>query len=84
MATTRKNWHAIHISELTFGQRVADLVAATMGSWTFIITESVVLDHPVGSARRLDSGQRHRVDKPLGPVPIHASRPCSGNWWRSR
>lgn len=43
MATTRKNWHAIHISELTFGQRVADLVAATMGSWTFIITQSVVL-----------------------------------------
>lgn len=43
MATTGKNWHAIHISELTFGQRVADLVAATMGSWTFIITQSVVL-----------------------------------------
>ncbi len=43
MATTRKNWHAIHISELTFGQRVANSVAATMGSWTFIITQSVVL-----------------------------------------
>ena len=43
MATTRKNWHASHIAELTFGQRVADSVAATMGSWTFIITQSVVL-----------------------------------------
>lgn len=29
--------------ERTFGQRVADSVAATMGSWTFIIIQSVVL-----------------------------------------
>ena len=43
MATTRKNWHASHIVERTFGQRVADSVAATMGSWTFIIIQSVVL-----------------------------------------
>jgi len=28
---------------LTVGQRVADTVAATMGSWTFIIIQSVVL-----------------------------------------
>jgi uncharacterized membrane protein len=28
---------------LTFGQRIADRVAATMGSWTFIITQSTVL-----------------------------------------
>ena len=28
---------------LTLGQRVADTVAATMGSWTFIIIQSVVL-----------------------------------------
>ena len=27
----------------TFGQRVADFVAATMGSWTFIIAQSVIL-----------------------------------------
>jgi len=43
MATTRKNWHASHAAERTFGQRVADSVAATMGSWTFIIIQSVVL-----------------------------------------
>lgn len=43
MATTRKNWHARHMAERTFGQRVADAVAATMGSWTFIIVQSVVL-----------------------------------------
>jgi uncharacterized membrane protein len=30
-------------AHLTFGQRVADRVAATMGSWTFIIIQSVIL-----------------------------------------
>ena len=29
--------------ELTIGQRIADAVAATMGSWTFIIIQSVML-----------------------------------------
>ena len=43
MATTRKNWHATQKAQLTFGQRVADKVAATMGSWSFIIVQSVIL-----------------------------------------
>jgi uncharacterized membrane protein len=30
-------------SQLTIGQRIADGVAATMGSWTFIIIQSVLL-----------------------------------------
>ena len=30
-------------SELTLGQRVADTVAAVMGSWTFIIIQSLIL-----------------------------------------
>ena len=30
-------------SQLTIGQRIADTVAATMGSWTFIIIQSVIL-----------------------------------------
>jgi uncharacterized membrane protein len=30
-------------SELSAGQRIADTVAATMGSWTFIIIQSVIL-----------------------------------------
>ncbi|HLY05267.1 MAG TPA: DUF1003 domain-containing protein [Rhizomicrobium sp.] len=30
-------------SELTLGQRIADKVAATMGSWTFIIAQSAIL-----------------------------------------
>jgi uncharacterized membrane protein len=29
--------------ELTTGQRIADTVAATMGSWTFIIIQSIIL-----------------------------------------
>jgi uncharacterized membrane protein len=29
--------------ELTFGQRIADAVAATMGSWPFIIAQSAIL-----------------------------------------
>src|SRR4051812_14143542 len=30
-------------ADLTIGQRIADTVAATMGSWTFIIIQSVIL-----------------------------------------
>src|SRR4051812_9256121 len=30
-------------ADLTAGQRIADTVAATMGSWTFIIIQSVIL-----------------------------------------
>jgi uncharacterized membrane protein len=43
MATIRKNWHATHRAQLTFGQRIADRVAASMGSWSFIIVQSVIL-----------------------------------------
>jgi uncharacterized membrane protein len=43
MATTRKNWHAMHATQLTAGQRIADTIAATMGSWSFIIVQSVLL-----------------------------------------
>jgi uncharacterized membrane protein len=38
LRTGRKRKH-----ELTLGQRVADAVAALMGSWTFIIVQSVIL-----------------------------------------
>jgi uncharacterized membrane protein len=30
-------------SDLTLGQRIADVVAATMGSWRFIIIQSIIL-----------------------------------------
>jgi uncharacterized membrane protein len=43
MASPKTSWHAKHRAELTTGQRVADAVAATMGSWTFIIAQSIIL-----------------------------------------
>ena len=43
MPTIKLNWHRKHQQELTFGQRVADGVAATMGSWSFIIGQSIIL-----------------------------------------
>lgn len=33
----------VNPTDLTAGQRIADKVAATMGSWTFIIAQSVIL-----------------------------------------
>jgi uncharacterized membrane protein len=30
-------------AELTTGQRIADLVAESMGSWSFIIIQSIIL-----------------------------------------
>ncbi len=38
-----KTWHHKHTSSLSFGDRVADKVATTMGSWTFIIGQSVIV-----------------------------------------
>jgi uncharacterized membrane protein len=43
MAAKWKNWHARHADQLTPGQRIADGVATTMGSWTFIIVQSIIL-----------------------------------------
>ena len=36
-----KNWHEHHSDSLGFGQRLADKVANGMGSWTFIIVQSL-------------------------------------------
>lgn len=38
-----KNLNDVHDDQLTFGQRVADKVASTVGSWPFIITQSILL-----------------------------------------
>ena len=35
------NWHKQHKEELTFGDRISDWVAATMGSWKFIILQTL-------------------------------------------
>lgn len=38
-----KNWHQRHTESMTFGQRLADSVATGMGSWRFIIIQTVIV-----------------------------------------
>ncbi len=37
------NWHTKDIDERTFGDKIADFVAQGMGSWTFIIIQTIVV-----------------------------------------
>ena len=37
------DWHKKSSDERTFGQQIADMVANSMGSWTFIIIQSVIV-----------------------------------------
>lgn len=37
------NWHQKHKEEMTFGQKLADTVASGMGSWRFIIIQTIVV-----------------------------------------
>jgi uncharacterized membrane protein len=36
-----KNWHNEHKERLTFGDRMADAVARRMGSWNFIVLQTI-------------------------------------------
>ena len=38
-----KNWHQKHKESLSFGSRLADNVASGMGSWKFIIIQSIIV-----------------------------------------
>jgi uncharacterized membrane protein len=38
-----KNWHKQHLDELGMGQRLADSVANGMGSWRFIIIQTIIV-----------------------------------------
>ncbi|MBA4317346.1 MAG: hypothetical protein C0412_02995 [Flavobacterium sp.] len=38
-----KNWHEKHIEALGFGSRLADSVAKGMGSWRFIILQTILV-----------------------------------------
>jgi len=40
---TQKNWHEKHIETLSFGSRLADSVAKGMGSWRFIIIQTILV-----------------------------------------
>ena len=40
---TKKNWHQQHSETLSFGSTIADKVATGMGSWSFIIIQTVIV-----------------------------------------
>ncbi len=40
---TQKNWHEKHNESLGFGSRLADSVANGMGSWRFIIVQTILV-----------------------------------------
>jgi len=40
---TAKTWHQKHEAQMTFGQKIADSVATSMGSWRFIILQSILV-----------------------------------------
>jgi len=40
---TQNNWHAKHKESLSFGGKVADAVAKGMGSWKFIIAQTILV-----------------------------------------
>lgn len=41
--TERKNWHEQYETATLYGERLADKVASVMGSWRFIIFQTVVV-----------------------------------------
>ena len=38
-----KTWHENHVETLTFGQMLADKLALAIGSWPFIIAQSIII-----------------------------------------
>ena len=43
MAKKIKNWSKEHTESSTFGQKLADAVASGMGSWRFIIIQTIIV-----------------------------------------
>ena len=43
MTTIKKNWYQKHKDTMTFGERLADSVASGMGSWRFIIIQTIIV-----------------------------------------
>ncbi len=62
-----KNANELSEKKLSFGQRVADRVAAVIGSWPFIILQSVLLVIWIGINVYL---MRHFKDKAFDPYPF--------------
>lgn len=43
-----KNWHATHAAALSVGEKTADIVAKNMGSWRFIIIQTIIVGCWIG------------------------------------
>lgn len=43
MSDNKKTWHQKHTETFSFGQRLADSVANGMGSWKFIIIQTILV-----------------------------------------
>lgn len=37
------NWHKRHVEQMTTGQKIADGLANLMGSWPFIIGQTIII-----------------------------------------
>lgn len=45
---THKNWHAKHLENRGTGQRIADWIASVIGSWSFILLQTLLIGIWVG------------------------------------
>lgn len=43
MEIPKKNWHEKELDTRSFGDKMADWVASTLGSWNFIIIQSIIV-----------------------------------------
>ncbi len=41
--TSLRTWHEVHTAERTFGQKIADNISDGMGSWSFIIIQTIIV-----------------------------------------
>jgi uncharacterized membrane protein len=58
--STKRTWHDHHFESLGFGERLADKVATGMGSWRFIIIQTIIVGiwmllNVIGFIRHWDS-----------------------------
>ncbi len=64
-----KTWHKKHRETMTSSQVLADKLALGMGSWTFIIIQTILII--IWIIRKY-----HRLHLSLGPVSFHFAEPA--------
>ncbi len=43
MENKRQNWHSKHNQNLTPGAKIADIFASFVGSWTFVVIQTIII-----------------------------------------